>query len=77
LPTLYGKWSDIPANEKERMVEEFLVVIKEKLLSPETKEINISNTKGIQRMYFGKLMADQKWDGRETYTIKLNHSGDL
>jgi hypothetical protein len=59
------------------MVEQFLVVMRNKLLNPSTYEINISLNKGLQKVSFGKLLLDQKFDGRETYVIKLNHNGDL
>jgi negative regulator of replication initiation len=77
VKTLYENWSAIPYDEKERQVNEFLQILKTKLLDPETKEVNICCTKGIQKMYIGKLLADQRYDGRVTYVIKINHNGDL
>lgn len=75
--SLYRSWGEIPFEEKEEMVNEFLLLLQEKLLDKNTKEVNISLNKGVSKMYIGKLLVDQHFDGRETYTLKINHNGDL
>ena len=70
------EWFKYSYEEKEKIVNDFLQTLRDKLMSNNTKEVNFDLVKGITKLKMWGV-EDKIYNGKETLTLRINHSGDL